>query len=127
VQDLNIGLVDREDRFRRENLSDYLALLVIQPDRLIELTANQGEARARCNQSSIRQKVILPVRQKVICPHGQHGSTALTKNCTRARSKGRTRTNLHAWASLIWLRAERAALVLDGLVADRQERAFRRH
>jgi len=68
VQDLNIGLVDREDRFRRENLSDYLALLVIQPDRLIELTANQGEARARCNQSSIRQKVILPVRQKVILP-----------------------------------------------------------
>ena len=46
MQDLNIGLVDREDRFRRENLSDYLALLVIQPDRLIELTANQGEARA---------------------------------------------------------------------------------
>ena len=112
MQDLHVGLVDRKDRFRRENLSDKLPLLVIQTNRLVELTANQGEARAR---DAINRQFESWARsgRATKGDSARTGSTVAlhSPRIALAPAVKAAPARIYTHRHLSWLRAERAALV----------------
>ena len=112
MQDLHVGLVDRKDRFRRENLSDNLPLLVIQTNRLVELTANQGEARAR---DAINRQFESWARsgRATKGDSARTGSTVAlhSPRIALAPAVKAAPARIYTHRHLSWLRAERAALV----------------